>query len=234
MRAPRSLVLLTSRRCTVGAMRSRHSRNGLPDSTPSSRRPRPARHRRVWKAPAIPRAARCGRSWDSRRSRFRSRVPATDSLWGCRSPRLPAPTIPCLASRRGVKRDCHLRDFHETRKKTSAAGAAEGAQSGRSFAPDAQGRRARKVDGGYTPAAKSRAWQARPRSGSRRMKRWPQHAGTLCRSDLEQGRMREIYLAAVDAGRALNDEQLSTSLVETLARRPKGSGWWVFAYGSLL
>jgi glutathione-specific gamma-glutamylcyclotransferase len=66
------------------------------------------------------------------------------------------------------------------------------------------------------------------------MKRWPQNADTLCRSDLEQGRMREIYLAAVDAGRALNDEQLSTSLVETLARRPKGSGWWVFAYGSLL
>ena len=32
---------------------------------------------------------------------------------------------------------------------------------------------------------------------------------SLCRTDLEQGRMREIYLAAVDAGRALNDEQLS-------------------------
>ena len=71
-------------------------------------------------------------------------------------------------------------------------------------------------------------------SGCPRMKRWPKNADTLCRSDLEQGRMRDIYLAAVDAGRALNDEQLSTSLTETLARRPKGAGWWVFAYGSLL
>ena len=66
------------------------------------------------------------------------------------------------------------------------------------------------------------------------MKRFPKNADTLCRSDLEQGRMREIYLAAVDAGRALNDEQLSTSLTDTLALRPKGAGWWVFAYGSLL
>jgi len=52
--------------------------------------------------------------------------------------------------------------------------------------------------------------------------------------DLEQGRMREIYLATVDAGRALDDEQLSTSLTSTLALRPKGAGWWVFSYGSLL
>lgn len=66
------------------------------------------------------------------------------------------------------------------------------------------------------------------------MKRFPKNADTLRRSDLEQGRMREIYLAAVDAGRALNDEQLSTSLTDTLALRPKGAGWWVFAYGSLL
>ena len=66
------------------------------------------------------------------------------------------------------------------------------------------------------------------------MKHWPRNADTLCRSDLEQGRMREIYLAAVDSGRALNDEQLSASLMETLTQRPKGAGWWVFAYGSLL
>jgi cation transport protein ChaC len=66
------------------------------------------------------------------------------------------------------------------------------------------------------------------------MKRWPKNADTLRRSDLEQGRMREIYLAAVDSGRALSDEQLSTSLTDTLALRPKGAGWWVFAYGSLL
>ena len=66
------------------------------------------------------------------------------------------------------------------------------------------------------------------------MKRWPKNADTLRRSDLEQGRMPEIYLAAVDSGRALSDEQLSTSLTDTLALRPKGAGWWVFAYGSLL
>jgi cation transport protein ChaC len=66
------------------------------------------------------------------------------------------------------------------------------------------------------------------------MKGWPKDADTLRRSDLEQGRMREIYLAAVDSGHALSDEQLSTSLTDTLALRPKGAGWWVFAYGSLL
>ncbi len=47
--------------------------------------------------------------------------------------------------------------------------------------------------------------------------------------------MRELYRLAVgDEGRALNDEQLSESLTATLAARPKGAGWWVFAYGSLL
>lgn len=57
---------------------------------------------------------------------------------------------------------------------------------------------------------------------------------TLSRRDLESGRMRAIYLAAVDAKRALTDEQLSASLNATLAAKPKGAGWWVFAYGSLL
>jgi cation transport protein ChaC len=56
---------------------------------------------------------------------------------------------------------------------------------------------------------------------------------TLSRRDLELGRMRDIYVAAV-ADRALTDEQLSASLARTLAKRPKGAGWWVFAYGSLL
>ncbi|MEP7206544.1 MAG: gamma-glutamylcyclotransferase [Casimicrobiaceae bacterium] len=56
---------------------------------------------------------------------------------------------------------------------------------------------------------------------------------TLSRRDLELGRMRDIYVAAV-ADRALTDEQLSTSLSATLAKKPKGAGWWVFAYGSLL
>jgi cation transport protein ChaC len=58
---------------------------------------------------------------------------------------------------------------------------------------------------------------------------------TLCRGDLESGRMRELYVAAIgDTGHALNDEQLSESLTTTLALKPKGAGWWVFAYGSLL
>lgn len=56
----------------------------------------------------------------------------------------------------------------------------------------------------------------------------------LSRRDLECGRMREIYLASVDPRRTLNDEQLSASLNAALAAKPKGAGWWVFAYGSLL
>ena len=46
--------------------------------------------------------------------------------------------------------------------------------------------------------------------------------------------MRAIYMAAVDPAYALDDEQLSRSLTDTLSRKPKGAGWWVFAYGSLL
>ncbi|CAG0949894.1 glutathione-specific gamma-glutamylcyclotransferase [Burkholderiales bacterium] len=57
---------------------------------------------------------------------------------------------------------------------------------------------------------------------------------TLSRRDLELGRMREIYQEASDAHRALDDEALSTSLAATLAAKPKGAGWWVFGYGSLL
>lgn len=57
---------------------------------------------------------------------------------------------------------------------------------------------------------------------------------TLSRRDLEGGRMREMYVAAVDPSRALTDEQLSASLNATLAAKPKGAGWWVFGYGSLL
>jgi cation transport protein ChaC len=46
--------------------------------------------------------------------------------------------------------------------------------------------------------------------------------------------MRAIYIAAADPDRALSDEALADSLAATLARKPAGSGWWVFAYGSLL
>ncbi len=57
---------------------------------------------------------------------------------------------------------------------------------------------------------------------------------TLSRRDLEAGRLRALYAAAVDESRALDDEQLSASLNACLAQKPKGAGWWIFAYGSLL
>jgi cation transport protein ChaC len=57
---------------------------------------------------------------------------------------------------------------------------------------------------------------------------------TLSRRDLEEGRMRALYVAAVDPHRTLNDDALAVSLAATLARRPPGAGWWIFAYGSLL
>ena len=47
--------------------------------------------------------------------------------------------------------------------------------------------------------------------------------------------MRKLYVeAAGDPKWALSDEQLSESLTVTIKARPKGAGWWVFAYGSLL
>lgn len=64
--------------------------------------------------------------------------------------------------------------------------------------------------------------------------RWPQHPDTLSRKDLEQNRMRDLYVAEVGSNHALSDVQLSESLTATLAAKPKGAGWWVFAYGSLL
>lgn len=57
---------------------------------------------------------------------------------------------------------------------------------------------------------------------------------TLSRRDLELGRMREIYLSAPGGAHALDDEALSASLAATLKAKPKGAGWWVFGYGSLL
>jgi len=57
---------------------------------------------------------------------------------------------------------------------------------------------------------------------------------TLSRRHLEQGLMRELYVATIGAAHALDDEALSRSLAATLAVKPKGVGWWVFAYGSLL
>jgi len=46
--------------------------------------------------------------------------------------------------------------------------------------------------------------------------------------------MRELYASEVDPTRTLSDVQLSESLTSTLEAKPKGAGWWVFAYGSLL
>ena len=52
---------------------------------------------------------------------------------------------------------------------------------------------------------------------------------TLSRRDLEDGRMRALYVAALDPKRALSDAALAASLAATLGRRPTGAGWWVFA-----
>jgi cation transport protein ChaC len=57
---------------------------------------------------------------------------------------------------------------------------------------------------------------------------------TLSRRDLEEGRMRAVYTTALDPRHALTDEELAASLATTLKRKPLGSSWWVFAYGSLL
>lgn len=57
---------------------------------------------------------------------------------------------------------------------------------------------------------------------------------TLSRRDLELGRMRELYNAAPGQAHALDDEALSLSLAATLKAKPKGAGWWIFGYGSLL
>ena len=57
---------------------------------------------------------------------------------------------------------------------------------------------------------------------------------TLSRRDLEEDRMRAVYVEALAEHQALTDEDLSRSLTATLVARPKGAGWWVFAYGSLL
>ena len=56
----------------------------------------------------------------------------------------------------------------------------------------------------------------------------------LSRRDLEEGRMREVYVEALADGHALTDEEMSVSLAQTLRTKPKRAGWWVFAYGSLL
>ncbi|MEO8484878.1 MAG: gamma-glutamylcyclotransferase, partial [Betaproteobacteria bacterium] len=57
---------------------------------------------------------------------------------------------------------------------------------------------------------------------------------TLSRRDLELGRMRELYVASSGASNALDDEALSASLASALKAKPKGAGWWIFGYGSLL
>ena len=47
--------------------------------------------------------------------------------------------------------------------------------------------------------------------------------------------MRALYIeAAGNAEWVQSDEQLSHSLTAMIKARPRGAGWWVFAYGSLL
>ena len=57
---------------------------------------------------------------------------------------------------------------------------------------------------------------------------------TLSRRDLEEGRMRAVYVEALDGRHALTDEELAVSLAAALKSKPADSDWWVFAYGSLL
>jgi cation transport protein ChaC len=66
------------------------------------------------------------------------------------------------------------------------------------------------------------------------MKHWPHPPDKLSRGDLENDRMRHLYRTTVGASLCYSDVQLSESLNATLAAKPKGAGWWVFAYGSLL
>jgi len=56
----------------------------------------------------------------------------------------------------------------------------------------------------------------------------------LSRRDLEEGRMRAVYVEALDGRHALTDEELAVSLAAALKSKPADSDWWVFAYGSLL
>jgi len=57
---------------------------------------------------------------------------------------------------------------------------------------------------------------------------------TLSRRDLEEGRMRAVYMESVDPSHPLTDAELEASLAATLKAKPAGADWWVFAYGSLL
>ena len=57
---------------------------------------------------------------------------------------------------------------------------------------------------------------------------------TLSRRDLEEGRMRAVYMEAVDPRHPLTDAELEASLAVTVKAKPAGADWWVFAYGSLL
>ena len=98
------------------------------------------------------------------------------------------------------------------RAKLHCRRAAQGAQPGRALAAARQGRPARQDQRGEAPPGQHRTREAR------NVTRIPtSDPTTLCRSDLESGRMRELYIeAAGDPQWALTDEQLSDSLTATL------------------
>ena len=50
-------------------------------------------------------------------------------------------------------------------------------------------------------------------------------SATLSRRDLEEGRMRAVYMEALDSHRALSDDALAASLAAALARRPAHADW---------
>ena len=129
---------------------------------------------------------------------------------------------------------------HEARQEAPAADASKraipsrarrcSARAGRTATPRRSGSRPTRARA--QAARREPRWMRRARAGPAcpRRPRDPRSVAPRPR----EGRMRELYLQSVGAAHALTDEQLSESLTATLAAKPKGAGWWVFAYGSLL
>src|SRR5258708_1095814 len=131
----------------------------------------------------------------------------------------------CAAIRPGTR----IRWLFRSRVRFEAsqeASPAQAAESRCAIAAARQGWRARQDHRRQAQAGEGRVAEARARRETGAM--------TLSRRDLEEGRMRAVYMEAVDPRHPLTDEQLAASLAAALKAKPTGSEWWVFAYGSLL
>src|SRR4029453_11227281 len=140
----------------------------------------------------------------------------------CSSSASAARTTRCCRPPAGARRCCR-RGLIATPETRQEACAPQATRPGRALAAAAQGRRAREVEGCEAPRRRRGALQGQARPGPRRLSPAP-----------GLGRMRELYNAAPGQARALDDEALSASLAKTLKAKPKGAGWWIFGYGSLL